>query len=158
MIHFVSIHLTEQVHAQALGFTKTLYMYGWGKDANEAGRNVTAYCLGADLKPDRIFSTSVSQQQDPKRFTFPEQIHGLPSAVGRSVIKQMPFTESMIEEALNKQASNYQALQRGMRMLDAQARRSDDQRLENARDVVADSAFMEHDFGDQPQTVSTPAP
>lgn len=154
MIHFVTIHLHEQVHAQALGFTKTLYMYGWGKDPAEAGRNVMAYCQASDLKPDRISSAILSHEQDLGRFTFPEQIYGLPAAVGRLTLSRRSYTEAMIEESLQKFSRNQSAVQKGLKMLAASDCRGDAQRLEDARRAAADQAYVDYDFGDLVQVDS----
>ncbi|TXI25561.1 MAG: hypothetical protein E6Q67_00805 [Roseateles sp.] len=148
MIHLITIHLQEHVHAQALGFTKTLHLYGWGKNATEAGRNVMAYCLGANLKPERISSAILSQKQDLDGFTFPEQIYGLPTGVGRLAISKSKVSESMINDALKKLDSNHMTTQIGLGMMATSNRRSDTQCLEDERRAAADQAFVDFDFGD----------
>ena len=148
MIHLITIDLQEQVHAQALGLTKTLHLYGWGRDATEAGRNVMAYCLGANLSPKRISGAIRSQKQDFDSFTFPEQIYGLPPGFGRLAISKSKSSETMIDEALKKLESNHQLTQLGLKLMAILNLRSDSPCLEEARRAAADQAFVDFDFGD----------
>lgn len=119
MIHFVTVHMKELVHAQALGFTKTVYLHCWGVDAAEAERHALAYCLGIGAKPDFCSKPSIAQQQDPNRYTFPEQIHGLPKDVAERAIRAHDFGDSITTSTLADLNKKRDVVRRGLGMLSA---------------------------------------
>lgn len=90
MIYFVTAMLKEQVHAQALGFTKTVYLFGWGDTKGEAQDNVAAYLTGSEIKVEKTDS-SAALEQNAARYAFPEQIVGLPEHLAvTAILRQMP--------------------------------------------------------------------
>lgn len=117
MIHFVTVHMKEQIHAQALGFTKAVYLYCWGGDPAEAERHAMAYCLGVGGKPDFCSKPTVAQQQEPTRYTFPEQIHGLPLDMAETAIRAHDFGDSITASTLRDLMKKRDTLRRGLGML-----------------------------------------
>jgi hypothetical protein len=108
-IYCVDVRLTKQVHAQALGFTKNLYLYAWGGSASEAQETVRAYLLGNDVEVDGFNGTRPAHQQDAAKYTFPEQIHGLPTEVAREAIRAHDWGSCIEQETFAKLAS-FQAM------------------------------------------------
>jgi hypothetical protein len=74
MIYFVHLKTSEQVHAQALGFTNDVFFYARGDCSENAGLRavnwfVDKYNIGAKIR-----TVSPAIQQEEKRYCFPEQI------------------------------------------------------------------------------------
>lgn len=117
MIHFVTIHLHKQVHVQALGLTSTLYLHCWGINSAEAVRHAEAYCLGSGLEPKPGATASVAAQQEPKRYTFPEQIYGLPKDVAENAIRSCNYGPPITAETLQTLAKKRATVQKGLALL-----------------------------------------
>lgn len=123
MIYFVTVQLNEQVHAQALGFTNTIYQYCHADSPANAVRTSQAWCVGRGLQ-FKSAAASESTQQDPARFTFVENIHGLPESAFEECMKQVAkrgFPEHMVAESRKSAAANRALVARGLAMLDAAA-------------------------------------
>ncbi len=79
MIWFATIQLGEVVHAQALGFTHTLYEFVHAEteaDAMLAARlhyERGAATYGKPVKVKRVRAGSAAVHQDINRYAFPEQ-------------------------------------------------------------------------------------
>lgn len=125
-VYLATVHLSEEVHAQALGFTRTIYPFVWGTDEDEARAHAMAYCLGAELKPERVSSCTVFTQQEIKRFTFIEQIHGLPPDLAVAGLTAQQWPEAIHVKSLSKLASNQAAMARGLALLEATGVHPDD--------------------------------
>lgn len=119
MIYFVCVHMKEQIYVQPFGLTRSAWLYCWGGDAAEATSNAMAYCLGSDCKPDFCDEPSPAQQQDPSRYTFPEQIHGLPLGETETAIRAREYPDWIIESTLRDLAKKRDTLRRGLGMLAA---------------------------------------
>lgn len=80
MIFIAYVQLDQQVHAQAMGFTSALYIYGWGRTVEEAQAAVTADLFGYADRPIGVvqIGLTLAKEQDLGKYTFPEQIRGLP--------------------------------------------------------------------------------
>ena len=76
-IYFATVILTEQVHAGALGFTNRLYRYVAG-DEEAAARKLVKGAVERETGV-RVLTIhlTVSSEQDPAKFHFPDSIIGL---------------------------------------------------------------------------------
>src|SRR4051812_46716248 len=76
-IHFVTLGLSEQVHAQGLGFTSMLFAYVFAASSVEATEVARRFYEARKCKVSRC-SGREALHTDLSRFTFPEQIIDLP--------------------------------------------------------------------------------
>lgn len=80
MIFFVTVRLSQSVHAQGLGFTKTLFAYAWASTGDHASHLATAWyqsksCVVA------MASATPALQQDLRTFSMPESIINIPESI-----------------------------------------------------------------------------
>lgn len=118
MIHFVTVNLEQEVHAQALGFTKTVYLYGYGS-SDEAVDHVTAYLASQHLRVRKIASASKAVEQDPRRYTFPEQICGLPEDLALEAIRHKALPDGWHAETTAAFYTRREAIATGRQLLQA---------------------------------------
>ncbi len=117
MIHFVTANLDRRVHAQALGFTTTVYLYGWGATPEEAEESVRAYLKGIGVGVTKFCSTTKALQQDISRYTFPEQLCGAPHDAVVSVIRSQHYPEDWINESVAAFFKREQTISQGRLLL-----------------------------------------
>lgn len=117
-IFFVGVKLDQTIHAQALGFTDYLHMYGWGESPEEAQNNVAAYLMGSiEVGVAKFVSTSKSDKQDFASYCFPEQIYGAPKADIKAAILAKPWPENMIADSLGVMQTKLTQIARGRKCL-----------------------------------------
>lgn len=81
-IYWVVPKLDVEVHAGALGFTRTLYFYAWATGPEEAKRLVQAHLAAEDVLVERfVQQPSLAQNQELRTYYFPEHIIGLPEDI-----------------------------------------------------------------------------
>lgn len=100
-IWFVSVNTENQIHAQALGFTKQFYSYAYAADAVEAGRLCEAW-YGKQGIPCLPISEKACQPAHFQRFdayTFPHQIINIPSAELEAIYDRRGYPESYRDKA-----------------------------------------------------------
>src|SRR5574337_1494239 len=113
MIYFVTVNLEQSVHAQALGFTKMLYMHGWGSSPQEAVDNVKSYLAAKQLTVRKDDGATLAKQQDVRRYSFPEQICGLPEDLALDAIRNMALPEDWHAKATAAYLSRRDAVATG---------------------------------------------
>lgn len=77
-IYFGTIYLNQQIHCQALGFTKMFYAFAWASSVTEAEQLIAKWAVqkGCDVnKVQAVHSVS----QDFRRFAFLHQIINIPA-------------------------------------------------------------------------------
>lgn len=116
-LYWMQVKVTKVVHMQALGFTDWVPMHAWGDDENEALGNVTSYLVARGSEVARCPEVKRALEQDPARYTFPEQIVGLPDDVARAAIVRKRFPASIEQDTLETLSERQQALERGRRLL-----------------------------------------
>lgn len=117
-IFFIGVKLDQTIHAQALGFTDYVHLYGWGKSQEEAQNNVAAYLMGSiGVAVARFVSTSKASKQDFASYCFPEQIYGAPKADIKAAILAKPWTEGMMAETLGVLQTKCDQIARGRQCL-----------------------------------------
>lgn len=121
MIYFTTVHLDKEVHMQALGFTKRVMLFCWGTTAKAAEDAATAYCVGLGQTPTRTEAARPAHQQNPRRYTFPEQIIDLPDELTRDAITSRGYPDSMVADTLATLAKRQEALRVGRERLCATA-------------------------------------
>lgn len=100
-IFFMTVDLEKQVHVTPLGFTHAIPVYGWGRDADEAQRHVRAFYEGGGLAvKDFLGSAIPAVNQELGRYTFPEQISGLPEEIALEAIQASKLPEEWIEDSI----------------------------------------------------------
>lgn len=78
MIYFVTIVFSEQVHAQAYGFTRVYHCYAWAESSEDAAQRAVAYYeRTTGIKIERA-EAKAALHQEIRMFTFPNQIIDAP--------------------------------------------------------------------------------
>lgn len=113
MIHFITVGLVSQVHAQALGFTSTVYLFVWAVSSEAAKRLATHYLEGSGIAVRKVLSAALAVQQSPARYTFPEQIHGLPATHLSEALRGRQYSDEMLQDALRAHARSRAAITAG---------------------------------------------
>lgn len=91
MIHFVTVDLVDQVHAQGLGFTRQIFCFAHAPSAEDAEARVRAYLQKQQLPAIRKLHARKSVRQDAGSFTFPEQVIDLPAATLKAIYEQRGY-------------------------------------------------------------------
>ncbi|NHR04439.1 hypothetical protein HA052_04440 [Chromobacterium haemolyticum] len=96
-IWFVTVNLEEQVHVQALGFTKQIYLFACSQDAHGAAVVSTRWAESQGMKPFHVDVKDclLAVSQDVSTYTFPEQIINLPSEVLFAEFDRRKYPESL---------------------------------------------------------------
>lgn len=99
-IYWVVPKLQQEVHAGALGFTKTLYFYVWARSEGEAKTLMEAYLNGEGLALDRLQQKPcLAINQNLKTYYFPEQIIGLPEELIEPDLLPSAFKDKVLAES-----------------------------------------------------------
>ncbi len=118
MIHFMTVYLDRQVHAQALGFTSLVFMYSWGETIEEAEAHVKAYLKGIGVGVRRLCGTAHAVKQSPRSYCFPEQICGLPNELAVEAIRAAGYPADITAETLVVLNQRQQTIADGRRLLE----------------------------------------
>lgn len=93
-IYWVVPKLDEEVHAGALGFTRTLHFFAWASDPEQAKDLVKAHLAGDGLHVECfVQQPSPAQNQVLRTYCFPEHIIGLPEDVITQHLEPGPIRE-----------------------------------------------------------------
>lgn len=95
-IWFVTVNLAEQVHAQALGFTKQIYLFACSPEAHSAAFICKRWAESKGMKPYEVETKHclLAVSQDVATYTFPEQIINLPKEVLYAEYDRRKYPES----------------------------------------------------------------
>ena len=104
MFFFVTLLLAQSVHAQGLGFTKTLYAYCWCPDALTARQLATNWFESQGCLVESA-SASPAIQQHLRKYALPETIIGLPDDVLQQEYEIRGWPESLRSVARRVPAS-----------------------------------------------------
>lgn len=104
MIFFVTVRLSETVHAQGLGFTKTLYAYVWAASADHASHLSTAWYQHKGCVVDKSSSTP-ALHQELRTFAMPESIINIPESMLQQEYDRRGWPDSLREPARRVPAS-----------------------------------------------------
>lgn len=97
-IYFCTASLRDQVHAQALGFTRILYLYAFAESDEEAQDLVAYHLAEKDVVVVRV-EVKVASEQNPQRYTFLHQIINLPQAVLDEEYERRDYPDSFRDPA-----------------------------------------------------------
>lgn len=84
---FATVRVDPAIHAQALGFTNLIYQYVWAQTAQDAVQAIKAALYKKGIGFTAVLDLDLAHDQDPSRYTFPEQIIGLPRDVVEMLAK-----------------------------------------------------------------------
>lgn len=79
-IYFGTVDLHQQIHCQALGFTKQFYLYACAASEMDAESLMATWAKANGCEVRKVVA-QMAIQQDVRTYTFPEQIINLPAAV-----------------------------------------------------------------------------
>lgn len=98
MIFFVTLRLSEAVHAQGLGFTKTLFAYVFAATADHASHLATAWYQHKGCVVDKA-SVTPALQQELRSFSMPESIINIPESLLQQEYDRRGWPDSLREPA-----------------------------------------------------------
>ncbi|MBG6083032.1 hypothetical protein [Rubrivivax gelatinosus] len=119
MIYFTTVSLAKAVHAQGLGLTSLIFPFCWGSDSAEAELNAKAYLVGSGIQPMRFHGTTPALVQDAARYTFPEEIYGIPTEIAKTALER--YGEHLAAEALAGLKKRQTVIQKGLKLLAKEA-------------------------------------
>lgn len=102
MIFFLTLKLDQEVHMQALGFTRTHYSFAWGDSGADAIDNVKARLAAQGVGMEKVLSAGVADKQSVRSYTFIEQIYGLPRAQFDEALALMSYPDWIAESTLTE--------------------------------------------------------
>lgn len=110
-IYFLSVRTNELLHQQALGFGKDVMLYAYANSPDNAKQIARGFVESRGLTVDKIENNPrPALNQQIEKYTFPEQIYGLPEDKFMTLMNQRKKTwpaevvDRTIGEFFKKQA------------------------------------------------------
>ena len=104
MIFFVTLRLSETVHAQGIGFTKTLFAYVCASTSDHAAHLATAWYQHKGCVVDKA-SVAPAIHQELRSFSMPETIINIPESLLQQEYDRRGWPDSLREPARRVPAS-----------------------------------------------------
>lgn len=104
MIYFVTIRLSQSVHAQGLGFTKTLFAYVWAASPDHASQLATVWYQHKGCIVEQS-SVTPAIKQELRSFAMPDSIINIPDSFLQQEYERRGWPDSLREPARRVPAS-----------------------------------------------------